>query len=51
MHIHGLRHVLAMLALEAVGDPYLVQQRLGHANVGITSRIYGYPARKRAGGG
>ena len=46
LHIHGLRHVAAMLALEAVGDPYLVQQRLGHADVGITLRIYGYPAKK-----
>ena len=44
--IHGLRHVAAMLALEATGDPYLVQQRLGHANVGITLGIYGYSAKK-----
>lgn len=41
--LHGLRHVAAMLALEAVGDPYLVQRRLGHSHVGVTLQIYGYP--------
>ena len=42
---HGLRHVAAMLALEATGDAYLVQQRLGHSNVNITLGIYGYPGK------
>ncbi len=46
INIHGLRHVAAMLALEATGDAYLVQQRLGHSNVNITLGIYGYPAKK-----
>ncbi|CCF85484.1 tyrosine-type recombinase/integrase [Nitrolancea hollandica] len=48
LHLHGLRHVAAMLALEAVGDAYLVQQRLGHSHVTVTLGIYGYPARKEA---
>jgi len=39
---HGLRHVHAMLALEATRDPYLVQRRLGHASVSTTLGIYGY---------
>jgi integrase len=44
--IHGLRHVHAMLALEATGDVYAVQRRLGHANVAITVGIYGYSKRE-----
>jgi len=39
---HGLRHVAAMLALTATRDIYLVQRRLGHANVNVTLGIYGY---------
>ena len=49
LHLHGLRHVAAMLALEASGDAYVVQRRLGHANVGITLGIYGYSSRNEAG--
>jgi integrase len=45
INLHGLRHVAAMLALEATGDAYLVQQRLGHSHVSTTIGIYGYPAR------
>jgi len=41
---HGLRHVAAMLALTATRDIYLVQRRLGHANVNVTLGIYGYSA-------
>lgn len=48
LHIHGLRHVHAMLALEASGDPYAVQRRLGHANVNVTLGIYGYSVRDEA---
>ena len=45
INIHGLRHVHAMLALEVVKDPYLVQQRLGHASIAVTLAVYGYPTR------
>jgi integrase len=45
INIHGLRHVAAMLALEATGDPYLVQQRLGHSHISVTLGIYGYSPR------
>jgi integrase len=48
INLHGLRHVAAMLALEATGDAYLVQQRLGHSHVTTTLGIYGYPARPEA---
>ena len=48
LHVHGLRHVAAMLALEATGDIYLVQQRLGHSHVNVTLGIYGYPSRSEA---
>ena len=48
VNIHGLRHVHAMMALEATKDPYLVQQRLGHSNVSVTLTIYGYPAHDEA---
>jgi integrase len=45
MNVHGLRHVAAMLALEAVNDPYLVQKRLGHSHISVTLGIYGYTSR------
>ncbi|MEZ4522226.1 MAG: site-specific integrase, partial [Thermomicrobiales bacterium] len=48
INIHGLRHVAAMLAFEAVDDIYLVQQRLGHSHVGVTLAVYGYPARNES---
>ena len=48
IHVHGLRHVAAMLALEATGDVYLVQQRLGHSHINVTLGIYGYPSRSEA---
>ena len=34
-----------MLSLEVTDDPYVVQRRLGHANVGVTLGIYGYSNR------
>ena len=43
---HGLRHVHAMLALEATGDAYLVQRRLGHSHISVTLGLYGYSLRK-----
>jgi integrase len=48
INVHGLRHVAAMLALEATQDPYLVQRRLGHIHVNTTLGIYGYPSRKES---
>jgi integrase len=42
VNVHGLRHVAAMLALQATGDAYVVQRRLGHSHVSITLGIYGY---------
>ena len=45
INLHGLRHVHAGLALDALKDPYLVQQRLGHGSVAVTFAIYGYPTR------
>jgi integrase len=46
VNVHGLRHVAAMLALEATGDAYLVQQRLGHSHISVTLGIYGYTPRQ-----
>ncbi len=40
--IHGLRHTWATLALKAGIHPKLVQERLGHANVGITLDTYSH---------
>jgi len=37
---HGLRHLHAWLTLKAGGDAHAVQRRLGHADVGITMRVY-----------
>lgn len=34
-----------MLALEAVGDAYAVQRRLGHNHIGVTLAVYGFSAR------
>jgi integrase len=45
INVHGLRHVHAMLALEATKDPYAVQRRLGHSHVSVTLGVYGYSRR------
>ena len=45
---HGLRHVHAMLALDAGIDPYALQRRLGHSHVNVTLGIYGYSLTKDA---
>jgi integrase len=42
--LHGLRHTWASLALEAGIHAKVVQERLGHANVGITLNIYSHVA-------
>lgn len=48
VNIHGLRHVAAMLTLEATHDAYLVQQRLGHSHINVTLGIYGYTAHSES---
>ena len=47
-NVHGLRHIAAMLALEAVDDPYLVQKRLGHSHISVTLGIYGYTTKNES---
>ena len=42
--LHGLRHTWATVALSAGVHPKVVQERLGHANVGITLNIYSHVA-------
>jgi len=42
IRLHDLRHTWATLALEAGVHPKIVQERLGHANVGITLDIYSH---------
>jgi integrase len=42
--LHGLRHSWASLALQAGIHPKVVQERLGHATVGITLDIYSHVA-------
>lgn len=38
--LHGLRHTMASLALQGGVDVATVSERLGHADVGITTRTY-----------
>jgi integrase len=40
--LHGLRHTYATLALRAGVHPKVVQEVLGHANVGITLDRYSH---------
>jgi integrase len=40
--LHGLRHGWATLALAAGVHPKVVQERLGHANIGITLDTYSH---------
>ncbi len=40
IRVHDLRHTHATLALEAGVHPKVVQERLGHANIGITLNLY-----------
>lgn len=42
--LHGLQHTWATLALQAGVHPKVDQERLGHANVGITLNIYSHVA-------
>ncbi|HUP73005.1 MAG TPA: site-specific integrase [Acidimicrobiales bacterium] len=40
--LHGLRHTWATLALKAGVHPKVVQERLGHATIGITLGVYSH---------
>ena len=40
--LHGLRHTWATLALQAGVHPKVVQERLGHATIGITLGTYSH---------
>lgn len=40
--VHGLRHTWATLALSAGVHPKVVQERLGHAGIGITLDTYSH---------
>jgi integrase len=42
IRLHDLRHTWATLALGAGVHPKIVQERLGHASVGITLDIYSH---------
>jgi integrase len=42
VRLHDLRHGWATMALKAGVHPKVVQERLGHANVGITLNIYSH---------
>jgi integrase len=45
---HGLRHSWATIAIASGISPRIVQERLGHADVGITLRMYVHPQREDA---
>ena len=40
--VHGLRHTSATLLLSAGVQPHIVQQRLGHSNIGTTLDTYAH---------
>lgn len=40
--VHGLRHTSATLLLAAGVQPHVVQQRLGHSNIGTTLNLYAH---------
>ena len=42
IRLHDLRHGWATLALQAGVHPKVVQERLGHANIGITLDTYSH---------
>jgi integrase len=42
IRLHDLRHGWATMALAAGVHPKIVQERLGHANIGITLDIYSH---------
>lgn len=42
IHLHGLRHVAAHLALYASRDSHAVKRRLGHTKLALTLDVYDY---------
>jgi integrase len=42
LRVHDLRHTSATLALQAGVHPKIVQERLGHANIGVTLDTYSH---------
>ena len=40
IRLHGLRHTMASLALQAGADIATVSERLGHSDTNVTARIY-----------
>jgi integrase len=50
IRLHDLRHGWATLALQAGIHPKVVQERLGHANIGITLDTYSHRGVARGGG-
>ena len=42
IRLHDLRHGWATMALQAGVHPKVVQERLGHANIGITLDTYSH---------
>jgi integrase len=42
IRLHDLRHTHATLALQAGVHPRVVQERMGHANIGITLGTYSH---------
>jgi len=42
LRLHDLRHIHATMLLQAGTHPKVVQERLGHANIGITLDIYSH---------
>ncbi len=42
IRLHDLRHGWATMALAAGVHPEVVQERLGHANIGITLDVYSH---------
>jgi integrase len=42
VRLHDLRHGWATMALKAGVHPKVVQERLGHSNIGVTLNIYSH---------
>lgn len=42
LRFHDLRHTAVALAIDAGGNPLLVQKRLGHASISVTLGMYGH---------
>jgi integrase len=42
LRFHDLRHTAVALAIEAGGNPLLVQKRMGHGSINVTLGLYGH---------